>query len=51
MSWKLGPALACGCTLVLKCAEQTPLCGLHIAALAKEVSFFVVFFVLFFLNN
>ena len=26
-SWKLGPALACGCTVVLKPAEQTPLIG------------------------
>src|SRR6266700_1590858 len=24
-SWKIGPALACGCTIVLKPAEQTPL--------------------------
>src|SRR5215471_2390548 len=24
-SWKLGPALACGNTIVLKAAEQTPL--------------------------
>lgn len=37
MSWKLGPALATGCTIVLKPAEQTPLTALHIAALSKEV--------------
>jgi acyl-CoA reductase-like NAD-dependent aldehyde dehydrogenase len=35
--WKLAPALAAGCTLVLKPAEQTPLTALHIAALVKEV--------------
>jgi len=37
VTWKLGPALATGCTLVLKPAEQTPLTALHIAALIKEV--------------
>jgi NAD-dependent aldehyde dehydrogenases len=37
MSWKLGPALATGCTVVLKPAEQTPLTALHIASLVKEV--------------
>lgn len=26
--WKLGPALATGCTLILKPAEQTPLTAL-----------------------
>jgi acyl-CoA reductase-like NAD-dependent aldehyde dehydrogenase len=36
-AWKLGPALATGCTVVLKPAEQTPLTALHIAALIKEV--------------
>jgi len=36
-TWKLGPALATGCTVVLKPAEQTPLTALHIAALVKEV--------------
>ncbi|XP_074111313.1 aldehyde dehydrogenase 1A1-like [Cotesia typhae] len=36
---KLGPALATGCTLVLKPAEQTPLCNLYIAALTKEAGF------------
>jgi acyl-CoA reductase-like NAD-dependent aldehyde dehydrogenase len=35
--WKLAPALATGCTLVLKPAEQTPLTALYIAALIKEV--------------
>src|SRR5438067_6495163 len=35
-SWKLGPALACGCTVVLKPAEQTPLTALRFAELAQE---------------
>ncbi len=33
---KMGPALAAGCTQVVKPAEQTPLCALAIAALAAE---------------
>lgn len=37
-AWKLGPALACGNTVVLKPAEQTPLTCLYIAALVKEVN-------------
>ena len=37
-AWKLAPALAMGNTVVLKLAEQTPLTGLYIAQLAKEVS-------------
>ncbi|KIX00501.1 uncharacterized protein Z518_10641 [Rhinocladiella mackenziei CBS 650.93] len=32
-SWKLGPALACGNTIVLKPAEQTPLSILYLATL------------------
>jgi aldehyde dehydrogenase (NAD+) len=35
-SWKLGPALACGCTVVLKPAEQTPLTTLRLGELAIE---------------
>jgi acyl-CoA reductase-like NAD-dependent aldehyde dehydrogenase len=38
-SWKLGPALAAGCTTVLKPAEQTPLTALRIGELALEVGF------------
>jgi len=38
-SWKWAPALACGCTVVLKPAEQTPLSALRIAELAMEVGF------------
>lgn len=36
---KLGPALAAGCTMVIKPAEQTPLSALALAELAKEVGF------------
>ena len=35
-SWKLGPALACGNTIVLKPAEQTPLTALRFGELAIE---------------
>jgi len=35
-SWKLGPALACGNTVVLKPAELTPLSVLRLAELALE---------------
>lgn len=38
-AWKLGPALACGNTIVLKAAEQTPLSILVLATLIKEVGF------------
>ncbi|TWW68081.1 Retinal dehydrogenase 2 [Takifugu flavidus] len=38
-AWKLGPALACGNTVVLKPAEQTPLTCLYMAALVKEAGF------------
>ncbi|KAH3809563.1 aldehyde dehydrogenase 1A1-like isoform X2 [Dreissena polymorpha] len=37
--WKVGPALACGNTLVLKPAEQTPLSALYMASLIKEAGF------------
>lgn len=37
--WKWAPALATGCTIVLKPAEQTPLSALYVAALAKEAGF------------
>ncbi|KAG9785253.1 Aldehyde dehydrogenase [Exophiala dermatitidis] len=36
-AWKLGPALACGNTVVLKPAEQTPLSILFLAKLIPEV--------------
>jgi len=35
-SWKLGPALACGNTVVMKPAEQTPLTALRFGELAIE---------------
>jgi betaine-aldehyde dehydrogenase len=35
-SWKLGPSLACGNTVVLKPAELTPLTALRLAELALE---------------
>lgn len=38
-AWKLGPALACGNTVVLKPSEQTPLTCLYMAALIKEVNY------------
>jgi aldehyde dehydrogenase (NAD+) len=34
--WKIAPALACGCTLVVKPAELTPLSALRLAELALE---------------
>jgi aldehyde dehydrogenase (NAD+) len=37
--WKLVPALACGCTVVLKPAELTPLTALAIGELALEAGF------------
>jgi acyl-CoA reductase-like NAD-dependent aldehyde dehydrogenase len=36
MAWKIGPALAAGCTIVLKPAEQTPLTALRLGELALE---------------
>ena len=35
-AWKLGPALATGCTVVLKPAEQTPLSALRLGELIQE---------------
>ena len=36
-AWKWGPALAAGCTIVMKPAEQTPLTCLRMAKMAQEV--------------
>lgn len=36
VAWKWGPALAAGCTIVMKPAEQTPLSCLRLAQLAHE---------------
>src|SRR5271157_5275746 len=38
-AWKLGPALATGCTVVLKPAEQTPLSALRLGDLIMEAGF------------
>lgn len=38
-AWKLAPALAAGCTVVLKAAEQTPLTALRLAELVMEAGF------------
>ncbi|MCF8473237.1 MAG: aldehyde dehydrogenase family protein [Emcibacter sp.] len=38
-AWKLGPALASGCTVVLKPAEETPLTALYIGELICEAGF------------
>jgi aldehyde dehydrogenase (NAD+) len=38
-AWKLGPALACGNTVVMKPAEQTPLTALRIGELIVEAGF------------
>src|SRR5215218_6197163 len=38
-AWKIGPALAAGCTTVLKPAEQTPLSALRLGELALEAGF------------
>ena len=38
-AWKLGPALAAGCTIVLKPAEQTPLSAIRLGELICEAGF------------
>jgi phenylacetaldehyde dehydrogenase len=38
-AWKLAPALAAGCTVVLKAAEQTPMTALRLAELFQEAGF------------
>lgn len=38
-TWKLGPALACGNTVVLKAAEQTPLSILVLGELIRDARF------------
>lgn len=39
LTWKIAPALAAGCTVVLKPAEETPLSALYMARLAAEAGF------------
>jgi betaine-aldehyde dehydrogenase len=38
-AWKLAPALAAGCSVVLKPPEDAPLSSLHFASLVQEVGF------------
>eukprot|EP00760_Papus_ankaliazontas_P027764 PhM_4_TR3439/c0_g1_i1/m.94171 len=38
-TWKLAPALACGCSVILKPAEQTPLSALRLAELMHEAGY------------
>jgi acyl-CoA reductase-like NAD-dependent aldehyde dehydrogenase len=38
-SWKISPALAAGCTVILKPAEQTPLSAIRLGQLALEAGF------------
>eukprot|EP00397_Hematodinium_sp_SG-2012_P040376 GEMP01044225.1.p1 GENE.GEMP01044225.1~~GEMP01044225.1.p1 ORF type:complete len:504 (+),score=143.38 GEMP01044225.1:60-1514(+) len=38
-AWKLAPALAAGCTVVMKLNEKTPLTGLMVAQLVVEAGF------------
>lgn len=38
-AWKLAPALAAGCTVVLKTSEKTPLTALYISKLVQEAGF------------
>ena len=39
LAWKWGPALAAGCTLVLKPADATPLSALYMGQLSREAGF------------
>jgi len=39
LAWKAAPALAAGCTVVVKVSEKTPLTALKFAELAREVGF------------
>lgn len=38
-AWKMAPALATGCTIVIKPAEQTPLTALKLGKLINEAGF------------
>uniref|UniRef100_A0A7S1Z7U6 aldehyde dehydrogenase (NAD(+)) n=1 Tax=Trieres chinensis TaxID=1514140 RepID=A0A7S1Z7U6_TRICV len=39
IAWSLAPALAAGCTVVIKTSEKTPLAALHMAKLFREAGF------------
>ena len=49
-SWKVGPALACGNTVVIKTAEQTPLSAVYAAKLFHEVVLNIIYVHLHSLN-
>lgn len=38
-AWKIAPALAAGCTIILKPAEQTPLSALRLGEIVQEAGF------------
>jgi len=38
-AWKVAPALACGCTIVMKPSELTPLTAMKLSELVKEAGF------------
>ena len=39
LCWKIGPAIAAGCTTIIKLDEHTPLTGLYTAKLIQEAGF------------
>lgn len=39
VSWKVGPALAAGCTVVIKASERAPLSAQYLATLIREAGF------------
>lgn len=39
LAWKIGPALAAGCTVVLKPSDKTPLSALLVGELIVEAGF------------
>lgn len=39
LAWKMAPALACGNTVIIKPAEQTPLTSIRLAELAEQAGF------------
>jgi aldehyde dehydrogenase (NAD+) len=53
MAYKLGPALAAGCTVVMKVTEQTPLSALHVCKLIEEAgskNFVFIIYILLSMN-
>merc|ERR1712032_562411 len=38
-AWKFGPSLACGCTVVMKTSEKTPLSCLQVCKLIQQAGF------------